>query len=79
MVDGQEPDERTGALVSLVSALDLAPKLFPDADKKLVKERAEEVRDQQWGGQAVHQAIQELTAAMMVAVFMPIIVSGGSS
>lgn len=79
VVDGQEPDERTGALVSLVSALDLAPKLFPDADKRLVKKRAEEVREQQWGGQAVHQAVQELTTAMMVAVLMPIIVGGGSS
>jgi hypothetical protein len=65
--------------VSLVSALDLAPKLFPDADRKVVKARAEAVRDQQWGGQAVHQAIQELTTAMMVAVFVPMIVSSGSS
>ncbi len=78
VVDGHDPDERTGALVSLVSALDLAPKLFPDADKKLVKARAEEVRKQQWAGQAVHDAVQELTAAMMVAVFVPIIVSGAS-
>ncbi len=78
VVDGQEPDERTGALVSLVSALDLAPKLFPDADKKLVKKRAEEVRDRQWSGRAVHRAIQELTTAMLVAVFIPIYTSGSS-
>lgn len=78
VVEGHDPDERTGALVSLVSALDLAPKLFPDAEKKQVRARAEEVRRQQWAGQAVHDAVTELTAAMMVVVFIPII-AGGSS
>jgi len=78
VVDGQDPDERTGALVSLVSALDLAAKLFPDADKKQVKARAEEVRKGQWAGQAVHEAVQEVTAGIMVAVMVPVFVAGSS-
>ena len=78
MVDGQEPDERTGALVSLVSALDLAPKLFPDQDKKQVAARAKEVRDGQWAGRAVHDAVQEVTAGIMVAVMVPVFVAGSS-
>ncbi len=78
VVEGQDPDERTGALVSLVSALDLAPKLFPDQDKKQVKARAEEVRDGQWAGRAVHDAVQEVTAGIMVAVMVPVFVAGSS-
>ncbi len=79
VVEGQEPDERTGALVSLVSALDLAPKLFPDQDKKQVRARAKEVRDGQWAGRAVHDAVLEVTTAIMVVVVVPVVVAGGSS
>lgn len=78
VVDGQAPDERTGALVSLVCALDLAPKLFPDADKKQVRARAEEVSKGQWAGKAVHDAVQELMAALVVVTMVPVITSGSS-
>jgi hypothetical protein len=78
LVDGTDPDERTAALVSLVSALDLAPKLFPDVDRKRITERAEQVRTGQWAGQAVHDAVQEVTAGIMVAVMVPVFLTGSS-
>lgn len=68
VVDRRQPDDRTGALVALCSAVDLLPRLFPDQPKKQVRERGREVASGDWGAAAVTKAVQEVQAAVMAAV-----------
>lgn len=79
LVDGGQPDQRTAALVSMLSVTKLAPKVFPDLDRKQVQARADAVRETDWAGGAVAAALDELMAVMMVTVFVPIIVSTSTS
>lgn len=65
VVGARPPEDRTAALVSILHATDVLPKLFPDADKKAVKRRGKEISDGGWGGPAVRQAIQEVNAVMI--------------
>lgn len=58
------PDERTGALVSLLLATDLTRKVVPDQDRRALKRRAKEISESEWSGAAVKRAIDEVNAAM---------------
>lgn len=78
LVDGVTPTHRTAALISLVAAVDAAPKLFPDADKKAMKTRVKEISEGQWAGTAVRKAVDAVNAAIMVAAMTPAIVVAGS-
>ncbi|SDN60526.1 Golgi phosphoprotein 3 (GPP34) [Klenkia soli] len=78
LVDGAQPDRRTATLVSMLSVTKLAPKLFPDVDRAQLQARADAVRAGDWAGGAVAKALDELIAVMMVAVFVPTIVSTSS-
>jgi hypothetical protein len=79
LLQGGNPDPRTGALVSLLLAAQALPKLFPDADKRQLRARAKKLSAGEWAGAAVKQAISEVQSAVMVAVMTPVIVSAGSS
>jgi hypothetical protein len=79
VVDRREPDERTGALVALCSAVDLLPRLFPDQPKRPVRERGREVASGDWGAAAVTKAVQEVQAAVMAAVVAATTVTTASS
>lgn len=68
LVDGLTPSSRTAALISLLSAVSAAPKIFPDADRRAVKKRAKEIADGEWAGAAVRQAVEAVNAAMIAAV-----------
>ena len=70
LVDGGRPDARTGALVSLLYALDRAHKTVPHqgVSDREVKRRAKEVADGQWAAKAVKDAIVAATAATMAAM-----------
>ncbi|WP_072810648.1 GOLPH3/VPS74 family protein [Rhodococcus zopfii] len=68
LVDGLTPSPRTAALVSMLSAVSAAPKIFPDADKRAVKRRAEEIAEGEWAGAAVRRAVEAVNAAMIAAV-----------
>ncbi|WP_160147206.1 GOLPH3/VPS74 family protein [Thermomonospora echinospora] len=68
VVDGREPDERTAALVSILYAVDVLPKLFPDAPRKAVKERGKQISESDWGGKAVRQAVQAAQAALIATI-----------
>lgn len=68
VVQGQQPDQRTAALVSLLSVVDLLPKLFPEQDKKALRERGKQVSQGNWGGEAVKKAIEEVNASVIAAV-----------
>lgn len=75
VVDGVPPDERTAALVSLLSAVDLTPKVLPDADKRQVRARAKQVAEGDWAAAGVKRAVDSVTAAMTAAM-VPVISSG---
>lgn len=61
--NGATPTPRTAALVALMDACDLARKVFPELDKKLLKRRAKEITDGEWAGAATRKVIQNIQAA----------------
>jgi hypothetical protein len=62
---GAEPDDRTAALVALLSALNVVPKVVPDVvDKKALKRRVKEISGSAWAAEAVRQAVRARQAAM---------------
>jgi hypothetical protein len=63
-----DPDPRTAALCALVAAVGLDRKVFPDLPRKLVKERLKRIGEGAWAATAVRKAIEEIQAAIMVAV-----------
>lgn len=68
LVDGLTPAPRTAALVSMLSAVSAASKVFPDADKRAVNKRAKEIAEGEWAGAAVRQAVEAVNTAMIAAV-----------
>jgi hypothetical protein len=70
LVDGQDPDPRTGALVALLYAVDRAHKTVPHqgVGDREIKKRAKEVAEGQWAATAVKEAIAAATAATMAAM-----------
>lgn len=70
LVQGAEPDARTGALVALLSAIDRAHKVV-DHDgipTGQVRKRAKEIAKGDWAAKAVKDAIMASNAAIMAAV-----------
>jgi hypothetical protein len=69
LVDGQQPDQRTAALIALLSALDRSHQSVdhPGLKAREVKRRAKEVADGDWAASAVGDAIQAATAAIIAA------------
>lgn len=70
LVQGVEPDPRTGALVALLAAVDQAPAAVDHAGipKRDVRRRAKEVAEGAWAADAVQDAIAASTAAVMAGV-----------
>jgi hypothetical protein len=68
VVDGADPDERTGALVALLYSVDLLPKLFPDQRKRDIQARGRAVANGDWGAEAVRKAIQDVQTAITAAI-----------
>jgi hypothetical protein len=79
VLDGGQPDSRTAALLALANAVGVLPKVFPDRDKKAMRQRAKEIEQLSWGGEAVSRAIADVQAAVVVAVMVPAVVAGGSA
>ena len=70
LVQGATPDDRTGALVALLAAIDRAHKVV-DHDgmsRRDVKKRAKEVADGEWAAKAVRDAVQAAYAAVGAVV-----------
>jgi hypothetical protein len=66
---GTTPDQRTGALIALLSALNVVPKVVTDAvDKKALKQRAKEIAESDWAADAVKKAVSEMQAAVTTAI-----------
>lgn len=69
-----QPDLRTSGLVAVVAATGLLPKLVPEMDKKQVKQRARQIAEAGWGGDAVAKAISDVQSAIVAAVIVPAVV-----
>ncbi|MEU7903752.1 GPP34 family phosphoprotein [Actinoplanes sp. NPDC049118] len=61
-------EPRTAALCALVAATGLDRKIFRDLDRKLVKARLKEISEGAWAAAAVKKTIEEIQAAVVVAV-----------
>ncbi|MFE3289687.1 GPP34 family phosphoprotein [Rhodococcus sp. NPDC059234] len=78
LLDGVAPESRTAALISLLSAVDAAHKVFPEADRKAIRKRAKAIAADEWAGAAVRKAVEAVNAAVMAAVIVPAVAAGGS-
>ncbi|WP_068396087.1 GOLPH3/VPS74 family protein [Kribbia dieselivorans] len=63
----QEPEERTAALISLLSASALLERGYPREQRKAVQARAKEISAGDWASQAVRQAVDEVVSAVIAA------------
>lgn len=79
LVTGVDPDTRTAALIGLLSGVDAVGHVVDKSERKAAKARAKEIADGNWAADAAQKAIQEMTAAVMTAVVVPIVVSAGSA
>lgn len=85
LVQGVEPESRTASLVALLSSLRAVHKVVDPSQhgvaKKELSRRAKEIAEGNWGSQAVRKAIDEVTAAVVVAVSATAVAGGdgGSS
>src|SRR5690348_16212113 len=69
LTNGLAPDQRTAALIALLSALNVVPKVITDAvDKRELKQRAKEIADSDWAAAAVKKAVAEMQAAVTAAI-----------
>lgn len=68
VLNGAAPDDRTAALISILHAIDLLPKLFPNADKRAVRQRGKQISESDWGATAVRKAVQEVQAVMIAVI-----------
>ena len=76
---GITPDERGCALIALLSALNVVPKVITDAvDKKALKRRAKEIADSDWAADAVKKAVAEMQAAIIATLAATTATAGAS-
>ncbi|MFC3741055.1 GOLPH3/VPS74 family protein [Paractinoplanes deccanensis] len=64
----EQADPRTAALCALVAATDLDKKVFAGLDRKVVQARLREISEGAWAAAAVKKTLEEIQAAMMVAI-----------
>ena len=69
LVAGASPDSRTAALVSLLSAVNAAPKVV-DGHKKAVRARAKDIAAGDWAGAAVKKAIDAVNEAVAAIIII---------
>ncbi|MDX6372202.1 MAG: hypothetical protein QOD98_1190 [Nocardioidaceae bacterium] len=81
LVDDAQPDERTGALIALLAAIDQAHSAVTagtTVKKKALEKKAKEIAAGQWAAKAVKDAVDAATAAMLGAVAATTVVASGS-
>lgn len=79
---GGTPCPADGVLLSILQGLGLVSRILEDEkgelSKKELKHRIEEVSEESVAGHAVEKAVRALNAAIMTAVVVPTVVTGGS-
>ncbi len=68
LLTGGAVEPRTAALCSLVAATELDRKVFADLDRKEVVARLKVIGEGAWAATAVKKSIEEIQAAIMVAI-----------
>jgi hypothetical protein len=61
-------DPRTAALCALVAATELDRKILAGLDRRRVKARLKQISEGAWAAEAVRKTIEEIQAAVMVAI-----------
>jgi pectin methylesterase-like acyl-CoA thioesterase len=81
--DGMTTDARTGALISLLVALNAVHKAVdPDSvglSKREMKANAKRVAEGDWAAKAVRQAIDSMNAAIIAATSSAVVLGGSCS
>ncbi|MGH3759261.1 GOLPH3/VPS74 family protein [Actinophytocola sp.] len=67
-LDGATPDERTAALIALLSALKGLTTVFDLPDKRAARRRAKEIAEGQWAAAAVRKAVEAVYVATISSV-----------
>ncbi|GAA2098154.1 GOLPH3/VPS74 family protein [Actinomadura alba] len=67
-IDGARPDAHTACLFALIHACKLDRKVFPDVAKSLFAQRASEMAEGEWAGEAVRKVIAEVQAATTAVI-----------
>lgn len=70
LVRGQEPTARVAAIIAVLTAADMLRTVVDKPDLALAKERGKQIGDGNWATDSVRKAIQEMQAAMTVAVMV---------
>jgi hypothetical protein len=70
LVHGQEPDQRTAALIALLAAVDRAHKVVDREGRSAreVRRRAKKIAEGDWAAKAVRDAVAAATAAVVVVL-----------
>jgi hypothetical protein len=76
---GAAPDERTAALIALLSALKAVTTVFDVPDKRAARRRAKEIAEGQWAATAVRKAVEAVYAATVAAVVASTAATTGGS
>lgn len=67
LLGDREPDQRTGPLIGLLSALDAVTKVVDVPDKRTANKRAKEIAKGQWAAAAVRKAVAAVHATIVIA------------
>ncbi|RLL68874.1 GPP34 family phosphoprotein [Streptomyces sp. Z26] len=67
VLQGQDPDERTASLIAVLHGARLWKLAFPDADRKQVKKRMEEISEGSWIKPAVAYTVKRTRIAIAAA------------
>jgi hypothetical protein len=78
LVGDVTPDDRTAALVSLLSAVNAAPKVV-DGQKKAVRARAKAIAGSDWAGAAVKKAVDAVNGSVAILIAVGAAGASGSS
>jgi hypothetical protein len=79
LVVGLTPDDRTGALISLLSAIDCLPKVVDAPNRRALKRRGKEVAEGAWAAEAVRRAVAAVNAAATAAITAATVSTYGAS
>lgn len=81
LLKGLEPDGRTGAIISVLTAADMLKTVVDKQDLKAAKVRGKEIGEGNWASDSIRKVIQEAQSAIAVAVMVSttVAVAGGSS
>lgn len=79
LVDGAQPDQRTAALISVLTAIDGVPPVAGGADRDKIGVRAKEIAEGHWTSENTRRAVEEITAVVMLSIMVPTLSSASGA